>query len=47
MAGYLKGDLTPQELDGRSRRQTDMQAAAAMQAAKQKLFASFPERRTA
>jgi transposase InsO family protein len=47
LAGYLKGDLTPQELDGQSRRQTNMQAAAAMQAAKQKLFASFPERRTA
>ena len=47
VAGYLKGDLTIQELDGRSRRQTDMQAASAMQAAKQKLFASFPDRRTA
>ena len=30
-----------------SRRQADMQAATAMQAAKRKLFASFPERRTA
>ena len=47
VAGYLKGDLTIQELDGWSRRQTDMQAAAAMQAAKRKLFASFSERRTA
>jgi transposase InsO family protein len=47
VAGYLKGDLTMQELDGWSRRQTDMQAATAMQAAKRKLFASFPERRTA
>ena len=47
MAGYLKGDLTPQELDGWSRRQTDMQAATEMRAAKQKLFASFSERRTA
>ncbi len=46
-AGYLKGDLTIQEVDGWSRRQTDMQAATAMQAAKRKLFASFPERRTA
>jgi len=47
VAGYLKGDLTTQEVDGWSRRQTDMQAATAMQAAKRKLFASFPERRTA
>jgi len=47
VAGYLKGDLTIQELDGWSRRQTDMQAATAMQAAKRKLFASFSERRTA
>jgi transposase InsO family protein len=43
----LKGDLTIQELEGWARRQTDMQAATAMQAAKRKLFASFPERRTA
>jgi hypothetical protein len=47
VAGYLKGDLTVQELEGWARRQTDMQAATAMQTAKQKLFASFPERRTA
>jgi len=47
VAGYLKGDLTIQEMEGWSRRQTDMQAATAMQAAKRKLFASFSERRTA
>jgi transposase InsO family protein len=46
-AGYLKGDLTIQELEGWARRQTDLPAATAMQAAKQKLFATFPERRTA
>jgi transposase InsO family protein len=46
-AGYLKGDLTIQEMEGWSRRQTDMQAATAMQAAKRKLFAGFAERRTA
>jgi len=47
VAGYLKGDLTTQEVEGWARRQTDMQAATAMQAAKRKLFASFPDRRTA
>ena len=47
VAGYLKGDLTIQELESWSRRQTDVQAATAMQTAKRKLFASFPERRTA
>jgi transposase InsO family protein len=47
VAGYLKGDLTVQEVDGWARRQTDMQAATMMQTAKRKLFASFPERRTA
>src|ERR1035441_8162771 len=41
----LKGDLTIQEMEGWARRQTDMQAATAMQAAKRKLFASFLERR--
>jgi hypothetical protein len=44
VAGYLKGDLTVQEVDGWSRRQTDMQAATGMQTAKRKLFASFPGR---
>jgi transposase InsO family protein len=47
VAGYLKGEVTIQELEGWSRRQTDLQAATAMQAAKRKLFASFPERRIA
>ena len=47
VAGYLKGDLTIQEMERWARRQTDMQAATAMQAAKRKLFASFQERRTA
>jgi len=47
VTGYLKGDLTIQEMDGWSRWQTDMQAATAMQAAKRKLFANFPARRTA
>jgi len=47
VAGYLKGDLTIQEMERWSRRETDMQAATAMQAAKRKLFASFQQRRTA
>jgi transposase InsO family protein len=47
VAGYLKPGVTMQELEGWAGRQTDMQAAAAMQAAKQRLFASFPDRRTA
>jgi len=32
VAGYLKGDLTIPEMEGWARRQTDMQAATAMQA---------------
>jgi len=44
VAGYLKGEVTVQELEGWSRRQTDLQAATVMQAAKRKLFANFPER---
>ena len=47
LAGYLKAGVTMQEMEGWARRQTDMQAAASMQAAKRKLFASFPDQRTA
>jgi transposase InsO family protein len=43
----LQAGLTIQEMDNRARRQTDLQAAVAMQAAKQRLFATFPDRRTA
>ncbi len=39
LAGYLKGGLTMREVDGWSRRQTDIQVATAMQPAKRKLFA--------
>jgi transposase InsO family protein len=47
VTSYLKTGVTMQEMEGWARRQTDMQAAAAMQAAKQKLFASFSDQRTA
>jgi len=44
VAGYLKAGVTIAELDHWARRQNDLEAASAMQAAKQKLFASFVER---
>jgi transposase InsO family protein len=47
VAGYLQPGVTLQELENQARRQSDLQAAAAMQAAKCKLLASFPERRSA
>jgi len=43
----LKPGVTLQQLESWARRQTDMQAATAMQAAKRKLFASFPDERVA
>ena len=47
LAGYLKPDVTIQDLECRARAQTDTAAARQMQAAKRKLFASFPQRRSA
>ena len=47
LAGYLKPDVTVEELDGTARAQTDTAAAMQMQAAKRKLFAGFPQRRSA
>ena len=47
LAGYLKSDVTVQELERAARTQTDTAAATAMQAAKQKLFTSFQQRRSA
>ena len=47
LPGYLKFDLTVESLDREARAQTDTAAATAMQAAKQKLFASFQQRRSA
>ena len=47
LAGHLKGDVTIADLEEQARAQTDTAAAREMQAAKQKLFASFPVRRIA
>jgi hypothetical protein len=47
LAGHLKGDVTIAGLEEQARAQTDTAAAREMQAAKQKLFASFPARRIA
>lgn len=47
VASYLKPGVTLRELEDQARRQTDLQAASAMQAAKRKLLDSFPERRSA
>ena len=47
VARYLKPELTIEDLDRQARAQTDLEAARQMQAAKQKLFASFQDRRSA
>jgi transposase InsO family protein len=47
VAGFLKPDLTIQDLDRHGRAQSDMRAAVQMQEAKRKLFASFQRRRSA
>jgi hypothetical protein len=47
LAGYLKPDLTVEELERRAGTQTDTGAAIRMQEAKRKLFAGFQHRRTA
>ena len=47
LAGYLKPDLTVGDLEREARAKTDTAAAAAMQVAKLKLFASFRRRRSA
>jgi transposase InsO family protein len=47
LAGHLKGDVTIADLEEQARAQTDTTAAREMQAAKQKLFASFPAKRIA
>ena len=47
VASYLKEGVTLQRLEEYARRRTDLQAAAVMQAAKSKLFASFWDRRIA
>jgi transposase InsO family protein len=47
LAGHLKSDVTISELEERARAQTDTAAARAMQKAKQNLFVSFRQRRSA
>ena len=47
LARHLKPDVTVQMLDCLARAQTDTAAATEMQTAKRKLFASFPQRRSA
>ena len=47
LAGHLKPEVTVQDLERQARAQTDTEAAEAMQAAKQKLFLSFQQRRSA
>jgi transposase InsO family protein len=47
LAGYLRPDLTVEELERRAGTQTDTGAAIRMQEAKRKLFAGFQHRRTA
>ena len=47
LSGHLKADVTMDELELQARAQTDTAAAMEMQKAKQKLFASFRQRRSA
>lgn len=47
IAGHLREGVTIEDLERRAQAQTDTGAAEAMQAAKQKLFASFERKRTA
>jgi hypothetical protein len=47
LAKELKPDVTVGELERQARAKTDTEAAAEMQQAKHKLFAGFPQRRTA
>jgi transposase InsO family protein len=47
LASHLREGVTLQQLEQQARRQTDTAAAAAMQSAKQKLFASFQTKKTA
>ena len=47
MARHLKPDVTVEDLEHTARAMTDTAAAIAMQKAKRKLFAGFPQRRSA
>jgi hypothetical protein len=46
VGGYLKEEVTIEGLEQLARAKSDTKAAAEMQTAKQKLFASFPQRLT-
>jgi transposase InsO family protein len=47
LAGHLREDVTISDLDQQARAQTDTSAARGMQKAKEKLFASFRQKRSA
>ncbi len=47
LAGHLKAGVTMEELVRKARSQTDMEAAAEMQKAREKLFSGFSQTRTA
>ena len=47
LAQHLKPDVTIQDLERQARTQTDLQAAQAMQTAKEQLFAKITRRKTA
>ena len=47
LAGHLKAGVTIEELERKARSQTDMEAAAEMQKAREKLFSGFCQRETA
>ena len=47
VAGYLKPEITIEDLDRAARAQSDTAAAETMQTAKRKLFTSFHHRRSA
>jgi transposase InsO family protein len=47
LAGHLRAEVTIQQLEQTARAQTDTKAAEEMQKAKEKLFTSFQQRRTA
>jgi len=47
VAGYLKPEVTIQDLDDSAKRQTDTRAALAMQEAKRQLFARFRRQQSA
>ena len=47
LASHLRPEVTVEQLERDSKRQSDTQAACAMKTAKQKLFAGLPQKRSA